>query len=513
MNLEQWYSIQPNDWKELEKHFRDSYYPVHNFITENKGSFSEAREVYIEAFYYYTRSIELKGKSYLEKAEGLIYSFARIIWLKKLAKRNVDTGLVHHKREFYDLDATFHEIDLMAERCTKASMLIAEIGEPCRTLILEVIGKGNSLEEVGSRLGFTIESRAQARLTSCMRKLTKLLENKAFTDKDDHFKFCLRYILDPTSVEKPGGKRAEVCLAITSRVVATIRNHVNGSERTAALREFRDRLIPEDTKLIKMIDSESKRKNMKPVQLISIAAFIALMVSGITTFSVNQFSIDVKKHFLAEDTVSYISNEIQQDTLEYDTLIQVPEITWLERSAFLVSNDGIALTTSQGLSEGQKIDVSKSENESAQAEVIAVDEELGIALLHVDTSMHVDVPFILSEANPVIGEELFSLGFSNHNDLFYSEAHTQRLEDENQWISSNSLDQGAPLLSFRGELKAMVSSNEADQRSVGVNQLKKFIRTNASKTEFPDENLLRYKKNSKKIEMVSPCVLKIKFKA
>ncbi|HKK38117.1 MAG TPA: hypothetical protein VJ949_01735, partial [Cryomorphaceae bacterium] len=274
MNVEKWYSFADEDWIKLEDQFKSSYLPVLRFITENKGSFAEARDVYIEAFFYYTRSIELKGKTYLERSSGLIYSFSRIIWLKKLQKRNVDLNFVQHRREYYDLDHAFHEIDLMNERSEKAASKLASIGEPCRTMMFELIGEGKPFEEVGPRLGFTQKERAINRLSGCLRKLVELTENKSFDITNEDFAKCLNYVISPDEQERPKGPEMDICLAMTSRVVATVKNHVSSKERTAILREFRDRLLPDDASNLKKMEDDPKKIKMKPIQLISFAAIV-----------------------------------------------------------------------------------------------------------------------------------------------------------------------------------------------------------------------------------------------
>ena len=500
MNLEQWYTIQAEDWRELERQFQDSYLPVLRFVTENKGSFAEARDVYIEAFYYYTRSVELKGKSYLKNASGLIYSFSRIIWLKKLEKRNVDLSLVQHHREFYDLDETFHEIDLMTERSAKAAATLAEIGEPCRTMMIEFIGKGKSFEEVGPRLGFSVEERAHTKLSSCLRKLVELTENKVFKDSEDQFDECLKYVLNPDSSEKPQGKEAEICLAITSRVVATIKNHVGGNERTATLREFRDRLLQDDAKLLQKIDSKPNKLTMKPLQLVATVAFVAIIVSGLTTFAVNNISFETEQETPVVDSL-----ETAIDTLE-----AIPEIVWEERSAFIINADGYALTSAGDLNRGQKIEAGNSEID-ASAKVVAVDKHLGVALIKVDSSLISKVSYKFSLENAVVGEDLFSLGFSENN-ILYSEAHTQMVEKSSQKVSGRELEMGAPLLSAKGELKGMIISADEGNKSIGVVELRDFISNHVVEDiSLPKRNLIYYDKTPKKVEKLSPCILKVKF--
>jgi hypothetical protein len=501
MNLERWYMIKQDDWALLETQFRDSYIPVLKFVTENKGSFSEARDVYIEAFYYYTRSIELKGADYLEKSTDLIYSFSRIIWLRKLEKRKVDLSMIKHQREFYDLDETFHEIDLMSERSEKAWESLAKIGEPCRTLVLEVIGHGEPLLDVAQRLGFADEERAKERIIQCIKKLILLAENHKIEDDDSTFESCLTYALSPSENERPQGAKAEVCLAITSRTLATIKNYVNSKERTATLREFRDRLLQSDASALQEIESKPKVSQMKPLQLAVFVALLAIAVSGLTSFVVYQLPSSGEVPTASVDTTS----------TKTDTIDVVPVVTWHERSAFLINDDGFALTSAKDLTQGQRVQAGDHEIQNEGATVVAIDPITGIALLKVDSALRTTVPFRFSTENPTVGDELISLGFKEGK-LLYSAAETQHLEGNVQWISGNTLLPGAPLLSEIGELKGIVTEDTQNPTSIGVVDLAEFISNHVvDEVHLPRRNRLYYDSTSKKVEKISPCILKIKF--
>jgi len=501
MSVEKWYTLTDGDWKVLEEQFKSSYLPVLRFISENKGSFTEAREVYIEAFYYYTRSVELKGKSYLEKSDGLIYSFSRIIWLKKLERRKVDVTFVSHRREYYNLDHAFHEIDLMNERSEKAASRIAKIGEPCRTLMIELIGKGKPYEEVGPRLGFSNEERAMTEVASCVRKFVELIENKTFELNDADFRSCLTFVLSTSKAAKPSGREIDVCLAMTSRVVATLKNHISAKERTTILREFRDRLLPNDADNLRKMEGNPKRMKMKSLQLISMVVLIAAVVSGLTSFGV----YTMKTQPVATEV------ELTNDTLSIDTVVSPALPEWKEKSAFLINEEGYALTSGADLAKGDKIQVSNDISNSGEAAVISIDQETGIALILVDSVLRTRVPFRLSKSASSVGDQLMSLGYSGSKILF-GEVTTRFSDIETMWLGGETLSPGAPLFSEMGELQGIVVESEEGQVSQSAQNIREFLQV-AFKDEMqlPSRNRLYYDDTSKRVEKIKPCILKIKY--
>lgn len=501
MSVEKWYTFTNEDWKKLEDQFKSSYLPVLRFVTENKGSFSEARDIYIEAFYYYTRSIELKGKSYLEKSSGLIYSFARIIWLKKLEKRNVDLNFVQHRREYYDLDHAFHEIDLMNERSEKAASKLALIGEPCRTMMIELIGMGKPFEEVGPRLGFSVEERAMNRLSGCLRKLVELTENKTFKIENEDFVKCLNYVIAPDKQAKPVGEEMEVCLAMTSRVVATVKNHVSSKERTTILREYRDRLLPDDASNLKKMEDNPKKIKMKPLQLISFAAIIAVVVSGLTSLGLYNMATN--------QDVTYPAAAV--DTFTVDTIEFTPVLEWREKSAFIINEDGFALTSAEHLSKGDNISVCNDLLHTSTAEVIAIDKKTGLALLLVDSVLRTSVPFRFSQTASEVGDEMISLGYSDGK-LLFGEATTQFSDLETMWLGGYALYPGAPLFSKNGELKGIIIESSEGKLSQGIEALNDFLEfATTHDVNLPTRNKLYYDSTAQRVQRLKPCILRIKF--
>jgi hypothetical protein len=500
MELETKYIFSDADWKELEEKFVSSYFPVLQFITENKGSFSEAREVYIEAFLYFTQSVELRGRDYLGKSESLIYSFSRILWLKKLAKRNVDLNLVKHHREFYELDDVFHEIDLLNERSVKVADRLGEIGEPCRTLMMEIIGRNKSFEEVGPRLGFADEERALRRIAGCARKLVELMDGKKLEQTDEELVEGMRYILAPTETEKPGGEDTDFGLTMMSRVISTVRNHATSQLRTRMLREFRDQLLPEDGEALKKFDSTPKSRNMKPLYTLSIAATIAIVVSVLTTLAFSGFVSSPEEELGIED-----------EAVAVDTLEERVEPSWLERTAFLISEEGYALTAAGNLQKGRVVEVTDYTMKTGKAEVLAVDSLADLALLRLDSTLRSGVPFRLAGTDSKVGDELISLGYFNGK-LLFTEARAQLKDDAYDLVGGTNLIPGAPLFSNKGELAGIVTAVDRSGKSADADRIREFLeRATDENIDLPGRNGLYYSDLSNRVEKVKPCIFSVKF--
>lgn len=499
--MEHRYFISEEDWRELEEKFVSSYTPVLQFVTENKGSFSEARETYLEGFHYFIQSVELRGRDYLEKCESLTYSFCRILWLKKLAKRNVNLDMVKHRREFFDLDEVFHELEIQSERGAKLASELGEVGEPCRTLMLEIIGRQKPFDQVGARLGFSDEERAMRRIAVCSRKLIQKIDGKEFSQSEDKFYSSLLYILYPDREAKPAGDDMEVCLAMMSRVIAAVRSHATAKERNLILRDFRDRLLPDGGEVLQKIDSEPKSEKMKSSYIVLAVIAIAVAVSAITSYTI---SSDI---FMEEEIT-----ELPPDTAVVDT-IQIETIEWRERTAILISEKGYALTSASDLKMGAEIEVRDNQNNLGRAKVSAVDTAIGLALLKVDSVFATAVPFRLKVSESKVGQELVTLGYKDGK-LLFAKANTQLIETDSEWITGNGLYPGAPLFTDHGELSGILTNVDESGKSVNAERIQNFLnQVSNEKINLPSRNRLYYSNTAQRVQKLEPCIFQIKFKA
>jgi hypothetical protein len=262
MKANELHVFESEDWKAVESQFSKFYRATFEFVTENKGSIDEAKDIYINAFIYYTQLIEIHGVKLFEKADEIIYSFSRRLWLHKLEKRRVDLNYVKHRREFFEMEEAFYEIDSIAQRSAKTAERLAIIGEPCRTMVLEYVGRRKPLMDCASRLGFSDEDRAFQQVTKCIRKLINLTENIDIKQEEAGFTALVRYVLD--DMDRASSQLMEkdkVMITMISRTVAMVRNYVTSTERIQVLKTIQDKMLPTvlETALLKKIHQIKRR--------------------------------------------------------------------------------------------------------------------------------------------------------------------------------------------------------------------------------------------------------------
>lgn len=513
------YRLDTDDWAKLETQFATHHRSTFEFVLENKGTIAEARDIYVEGFLYYIQLIELKGNKLFERAEPIIYSFSRKLWLRKLEKRRVDLDYVKHRREFFEMDDAFQEIDSINVRSGKTADKLAVIGEPCRTLVLEHVGRGIDLSEVGGRLGFSDEDRAFGQISRCMHKLVKLTEGKEFEVDEARFATLLRYALDGMSEHATvSGDDEKVCLTVLSRAVAMVRNHVNRSERTAHFDAIQSKKMPQHIPLeASSTDTQHgrlKQKLMKAAAIWTIAAVVAVGVSALTAFSVAEAVH--KKH---STEVAEIE-EATADTLE--SPIEIPEIVFPSNlSAFILSTGGYAITAAAPLEGATRITLySEATDETYEARVVEVDAGLNLALIKTDHEAFANgrIPYRLAPAVVNLGEAVFSVGYSDHV-FSFSEGNVANHKSTSvagTRIFSPSI--GAPVIGDKGQIAGMVihtsdqlgSMSEMRTSTAIAKWVKEISDEKGLDIALPARNGLFYSDKLEQIEKVKPFVFELK---
>jgi len=509
MTIEQLHTISADDWCKIETQFSEKYKPVITFVTENKGTLAEGRDIYVESFIYYIQLLELHGVEMIEKADQIIYSFARKLWVHKLSRRNVDTNFVKHRREYFEMENAFHDIDAINERSKKTAEKLAELGEPARTLITEHIGGKVSLEDLYSRLGISSEDRAFTTLAKSMRKLIKLTEKKEFDEiSDEAFGLLVRYVMDnPNTEGSQYSKEEKICLTMISRSAAMIRNFSERKKRLKRLDDLKVRFEPA-AELVMNGDTETKKQSkMKPIYTFGFTAVIAVVISTITAFGI-----------LAKSQPDEEMAEMTNDSTNVDKPTVEVFVEAKPKSAFLIDQGGFLITTSDMDNRTGLVKLRNNHlDRNISARVIYTDTVLGLSVLKSDSIVDTGVPYRFSTEDARVGQPLFTVGVKN-GEILYEEGYLNASHHSGFGRSEfKSVPVGSPVLSDRGQILGVVvngvdESNELS-RLVKNSELEKLFQNLSENKGIqinpPRRNKLYYSDRADQIEKISPFIFNV----
>ncbi len=509
--LEQLHHFDHEEWKRIECQFNDHYTATYNFVTENRGSVLEAKDVYREAFVYYTQLLELDSMKLAEKASDIIYSFSRKLWLLKLEKRKVDLNFVKHRREYYEMEEAFHSIDSINKRSAKTAEKLAEIGEPHRTIMLECIGRRKAIGDIAPRFGFSDEDRAFQQLSRSVKQLVKLMEGKEVEANDLKFAALLRYVLDnPTGDGSTLMEGDKFNITMISRVVAMIRSHVTRSTREEKLRKLQEKQLepkisPHESK------SETNSRKMKPVLVFSITALIAVVFSAVTSFTLSSGSLMSIE--ISENDVPVIES-LADTTVFISETVAAPAFV---ATAFAIAPNGYFITTASTLSDATSVDIVHPEDGSNyKMEVVYKDSVADIAILFcADEGVIFNVPYRFNPSALGVGESVYALGISNEK-LLYSDGSIS-FSQSNGLMGARVGDvaPGTAVVSPNGQLAGMaVSSADGITNVLETSTLNEiFLRAEAQRDidlKVPQRNKLFFLERPQQIAAMKECIYMVK---
>lgn len=166
----------------------DEYFPmVFHLVVTNSGNEDEAKDIFQEAVMVLYDRAQDPEFGLRARLKTYLYAVCRRLWLKQLSQQHrsftdvadyedhlpIDDDLERHKKE----DADFVLMDGALE----------QLGEPCKTIILDFYISNLSMQEICDKFGYTNAENAKNQKYKCLQRLKRLFftANKERNDHDE----------------------------------------------------------------------------------------------------------------------------------------------------------------------------------------------------------------------------------------------------------------------------------------------------------------------------------------
>lgn len=163
--------------KAFQSLYNNYFGQVKNFVCNNKGSLSDAEDVFQDTMFVLVQKIR-KDQFRLTASMGTyIVAIAKNIWLNKLRQ--------HHRQEFeiskYN-QTFFEEIDqaIELEKYYKSQLqqYLYKVSKHCQSVIEDVFFKGKSTEQIQKEYGYSNKHNAANQKYKCVEQLKRLNAKK-----------------------------------------------------------------------------------------------------------------------------------------------------------------------------------------------------------------------------------------------------------------------------------------------------------------------------------------------
>ncbi len=158
----------------IESIYKSYFDMISSLVTNNKGSFDDAADIFQEAMIIiYQKSLDKDFELHCQ-FKTYLYSVCRRLWLKKLQK-NKTSGL--HVEEFDNIVAVETDIEEHQENQYNFQLMenaMKKIGEPCKSLLEAYYIHKKPMLEIAADFKYTNADNAKTQKYKCMMRLKKL---------------------------------------------------------------------------------------------------------------------------------------------------------------------------------------------------------------------------------------------------------------------------------------------------------------------------------------------------
>jgi RNA polymerase sigma factor (sigma-70 family) len=165
--------------------YKKYYSIVLKLIINNSGTEEAAQDIYQETVIVLYENAQKPGFTLNCQLQTYIYSVAKRLWLKQL-KKNGKTFLLKEddEHEVADVSSDMQEHAVKESEIEKMNKSLAELGEPCATLIRDFYVHRLSMETIADKFGYTNADNAKNQKYKCLQRLKKYFFDKTTIEQE-----------------------------------------------------------------------------------------------------------------------------------------------------------------------------------------------------------------------------------------------------------------------------------------------------------------------------------------
>ena len=282
-----------------------------------------------------------------------------------------------------------------------------------------------------------------------------------------------------------------------------------------------------------------KYVNKRIYRSLAYAALIALLISSGSTLAYYLiFSSTQNPEFYTElRRIIQENRQLKKFTVATDSIGEnqdqekEKDLKHYAATTFAINDSGYLVTSYHVIRDAKDIDVEirKDSVLSYHAILVAGDDLLDLALLKISDKnfkgYSSPVPFVFSEKESVLGENVYTLGFPR-DDIIYGEGTVSALTGFEQdtlayqvSIPVNPGNSGAPLINDRGEINGIITAKNSGEEGASFAIKSSFFHqfinsvnqdTNNVPVLLPDKNMLRWLKRTQQLDKIKDYVFILK---
>lgn len=163
-----------NDSKAVEALYKSHFGMIQHFVTNNNGSFDDARDIFQEAMITLYEKVQLDNFALTCQIKTYLFSICKNLWLKRLQQMGKYSTPLSAQEETVSVEDDLDQFEKKDAAFAIMDRALNSLGEPCKSLLEGYYLNKKGMQELASQFGYTNADNAKNQKYKCLMRLKKL---------------------------------------------------------------------------------------------------------------------------------------------------------------------------------------------------------------------------------------------------------------------------------------------------------------------------------------------------
>lgn len=163
-----------NDSRAVEALYKNHFSMIQHFVTNNNGSFDDARDIFQEAMITLYEKVQLDNFALTCQIKTYLFSICKNLWLKRLQQMGKYSAPLSAQEETISVEEDLDRFEKKDVAFAIMDRSLNSLGEPCKSLLEGYYLNKKGMQELASQFGYTNADNAKNQKYKCLMRLKKL---------------------------------------------------------------------------------------------------------------------------------------------------------------------------------------------------------------------------------------------------------------------------------------------------------------------------------------------------
>jgi RNA polymerase sigma factor (sigma-70 family) len=163
-----------NDSRAVEALYKSHFGMIQHFVSNNNGSFDDARDIFQEAMITLYEKVQLDNFALTCQIKTYLFSICKNLWLKRLQQMGKYSTPLSAQEETISVEEDLDRFEKKDAAFAIMDRALNSLGEPCKSLLEGYYLNKKGMQELASQFGYTNADNAKNQKYKCLMRLKKL---------------------------------------------------------------------------------------------------------------------------------------------------------------------------------------------------------------------------------------------------------------------------------------------------------------------------------------------------